>query len=110
MKIAGHLQKSTQVLTMMNSLVKLPEISAVMQKLSMEMTKAGIMEEMIDDTMEMMEDDDVEEEAEEQVEKVLFEITAGILGQAGAAPITIATQESEVNVDEMQKRLASLRE
>lgn len=47
--------------------------------------QAGILEEMMDDTLEMMDDDDeLEEEAEEEVERVLFEITDGKLGVAGA--------------------------
>lgn len=47
--------------------------------------QAGIIEEMIDDTLAMNEEDGVEEEAEEEVEKVLMELTQGILGKASAA-------------------------
>jgi charged multivesicular body protein 3 len=43
-----------------------------------------MMDEMIQDTMAFMDDDGVEEEAEEEVQKVLFEMTDGLLGQAGA--------------------------
>ena len=38
--------------------------------------QAGIIEEMLEDTMDM-EDDELEDEAEEEVEKVLWELTAG---------------------------------
>jgi hypothetical protein len=42
------------------------------------------MEEMMDDTLEGLdEDEELEEEADEEVEKVLFELTDGKLGQAG---------------------------
>jgi hypothetical protein len=42
------------------------------------------MEEMLDDTLEGLdEDEELEEEADEEVEKVLFELTDGKLGQAG---------------------------
>ena len=41
------------------------------------------MDEMIQDTMAFMDEDGVEEEAEEEVQKVLFEMTDGLLGQAG---------------------------
>jgi charged multivesicular body protein 3 len=40
--------------------------------------KAGIIEEMIDDTMDVMDDEDIEEAADEEVNKVLMEVTAGI--------------------------------
>ena len=42
------------------------------------------MEEMLDDTLNVEEDEEVEAEADEEVDKVLFELTDGKLGQAGA--------------------------
>ena len=45
--------------------------------------QAGIMEEMLEDTLEMNEDEEIEEEADAEVDKVLFELTNGKLGQAG---------------------------
>lgn len=42
------------------------------------------MEEMMDDTLEMQEDDEIEEEADAEVDKVLFELTDGKLGEAGS--------------------------
>ncbi len=39
--------------------------------------KAGLIDEMLQDTMEAMDDDEIEEEAEEEVNKVLFSITNG---------------------------------
>ncbi|KAI7862759.1 Snf7 family, partial [Spinellus fusiger] len=77
LKVAGSLQKSGQVMKLVNQLVRMPEIAQSMQQMSMEMTKAGIMEEMIGDTMDMMEDEDLEEEAEEQINSILFQITDG---------------------------------
>ena len=38
-KIAGSLQKSTEIMKMVNSLVKLPEIAGAMQEMSAEMMK-----------------------------------------------------------------------
>ncbi|TRY57902.1 hypothetical protein DNTS_014418 [Danionella cerebrum] len=57
--------KSTEVMKAMQSLVKVPEIQATMRELSKEMMKAGIIEEMLEDTLEGMED---EEEMEEEAE------------------------------------------
>lgn len=45
--------------------------------------QAGIMEEMLEDTLEMDEEEGIEEEADAEVDKVLFELTDGKLGQAG---------------------------
>ena len=41
------------------------------------MMKAGIIEEMVEETMEGLEDDDLEEAADTEVEKVLWELTKG---------------------------------
>lgn len=45
--------------------------------------KAGIMEEMLEETLNMEEDEELEEEADAEVDKVLFDITDGKLGAAG---------------------------
>lgn len=41
------------------------------------------MEEMLDDMLEMDEEEELEEEADAEIDKVLFELTNGKLGQAG---------------------------
>jgi charged multivesicular body protein 3 len=46
--------------------------------------QAGIMEEMMDDTLEMQDEEEIEEEADAEVDKVLFELTNGKLGEAGS--------------------------
>lgn len=80
MKISHTLQKSTSIMSLVNNLVKLPEISATMQEMSAEMMKAGIIEEMMEDTIEMGDEEGIEEEAEDEVNKVLFELTDGMCG------------------------------
>jgi charged multivesicular body protein 3 len=50
------------------------------------MMKAGILEEMIEDTMEGLEGEGEEEEEEEaaqaEIDRIMFELTAGALGTA----------------------------
>ena len=43
---------------------------------------------MLEDTLEMDEDEELEAEADEEVDKVLFELTDGKLGQAGKVDAT----------------------
>ncbi|XP_008281903.1 charged multivesicular body protein 3 [Stegastes partitus] len=122
LRVAGALQKSTEVMKAMQSLVKVPEIQATMRDLSKEMMKAGIIEEMLEDTFESMEDgEEMEEAAEEEVDKILFEITAGALGKAPSkvtdalpemepqAAAAASEDESEEDIEAMQSRLAALR-
>lgn len=55
----------------MQALIRLPEVAATMQELSKEMMRAGIIEEMLDDTMSSMEDEEeMEEAAQGEVDKV----------------------------------------
>lgn len=122
-RVAGSLAKSTEVMTAMQALVKLPEVAASMREMSKEMMKAGIIEEMIDETMESMEDvEEMEEEAQKEIDKVLWEITAGKLGEAPAAPLAApagessreavladAEEDQEDDMEDMQSRLQALR-
>ncbi|KOB70897.1 Charged multivesicular body protein 3, partial [Operophtera brumata] len=57
----------------MQVLVRLPEVAATMQELSKEMMRAGIIEEMLDETMS----------------SVLWELTQGKLGEAPAPPTAV---------------------
>ncbi|SNX83395.1 related to VPS24 - endosomal Vps protein complex subunit [Melanopsichium pennsylvanicum] len=85
-KVTGSMQKSTEIMKLSNQLVKLPEVSAIMRQMSAEMTKAGIMEELMEDTLDSgvlgEDEDEMEEEAQEEVDKVLYHLTDGKLGQA----------------------------
>ncbi|CAE6394781.1 unnamed protein product [Rhizoctonia solani] len=105
-KVTGSLQKSTEIMKLSNSLVKLPQISAAMREMSMEMTKAGIMEEMLDETLEGLdEDEELEVEADEEVEKVLFELTDGKLGQAGKVGGELPSTEDAEEEDEQDREM-----
>ncbi|XP_078267313.1 charged multivesicular body protein 3 [Rhinoraja longicauda] len=127
-RVTGALDKSTEVMKAMQNLVKIPEIQATMRDLSKEMMKAGIIDEMLEDTFESMEDEDMEEAAEMEIDKILFEVTAGALGKAPSkvtdalpepepepepVPIgaTAASDEGEAegDIEQMQSRLAALR-
>lgn len=112
----------------MQNLVRYPELAGIMRDMSKEMMKAGIIEEMLDETMESLEDtEEMEEEAAKEVDKVLWEITDGKLGEAPLPPQELAAAEKtktpavavaaddveddddEEDLQEMQSRLASLR-
>lgn len=111
----------------MQNLVRYPELAGIMRDMSKEMMKAGIIEEMLEETMESLDEtEDMEEEAQKEVDRVLWEVTNGRLGEApippeelaagGASEISTKTEtveddenEDEEELQEMQNRLASLR-
>jgi len=119
-KVTGALQTSTEVMQSMQALVRLPEIQKTMQELSREMMKAGILEEMVEDTMEGLEgEEEVEEAAQEEIDKILLELTAGALGAAPEVQDTlpaardqqpqVESDEAEDDIEEMKTRLEALR-
>ncbi len=102
-----------------NTLVRLPELTGTMRELSQELMKAGIIEEMVGDSLpndELLEGED--EEAEAEVEQVLSEVLHGKLGKAGAAEEQLPPQpaeeeesfeDQEATLEQMRGRLEALR-
>lgn len=120
--MAGALSKSTEVMQAMQRLIRIPEVAHTMQELSKEMMKAGIIEEMLDETMDTFEDtEELEEAAQSEIDNVLYEITKGEMGKAPDVPsaempeakkpvaVSVAEEEDESELEEMQTRLAALK-
>lgn len=102
----------------MQSLIRIPEVAHTMQEMSKEMMKAGIIEEMLDETMDSIEDtEEMEDAAQVEVDKVIWELTEGKLGEAPTPPVGEAEAttsqpeevEDEEELEDMQSRLAALR-
>merc|ERR1719219_2597188 len=73
LKVSGALAQSADVMRSMNALVKVPETQKAMMELSREMMKAGIIEEMMDDTMETFtEEESLEEAAQEEIDRIIL--------------------------------------
>jgi len=118
-KIEGSIRSSVGIMKDVNSLVRLPELTGTMRELSQELVKAGVIEEMVGDSLpEEMEDD--EEEAETEVDKVLGEILQDRMGKVGATPNLptpvqepVAEEEDEedgeATLHEMRNRLEALK-
>ncbi|KAH7690811.1 Snf7 family protein [Dioscorea alata] len=81
-RTVGHLSKSAEVMKLVNGLMKAPEVAATMQEFSKEMTKAGVIEEMVNDAVDTaLDSEDIEEEIEEEVDKVLAAIAGETASQ-----------------------------
>lgn len=117
-KIEGSIKASTGIMKDVNTLVRLPELTGTMRELSQELMKAGIIEEMVGDSLpddESMEGED--EEAETEVDKVLSEVLEGKLGKAKVdqtpvveEPVTEEyTEEQEATLEQMRGRLEALK-
>ncbi|XP_010267215.1 PREDICTED: vacuolar protein sorting-associated protein 24 homolog 1-like [Nelumbo nucifera] len=128
-RTVGHLSKSAEVMKLVNNLMKAPEVASTMQEFSKEMTKAGVIEEIVNDAVDTaLDSEDIEEETEEEVDKVLTELageTAAQLPEAvrrervkQPAQAARAAQEEEPiaegvddeeELEEIRERLARVR-
>lgn len=108
-KIEGSIKASTGIMKDVNTLVRLPELTGTMRELSQELMKAGIIEEMVGDSLpddELLEGED--EEAETEVDKVLGEILQGKLPKAKVDEKLV--EEPEVPEEDMEDQEATLEE
>lgn len=127
-KMAGSLQRSTEVMRNMQNLVKVTDIASTMQELSQEMMKTGIIGEMMDEAIEeAIDEEEIDEEAQQEVDKILSELKVDKLSNAPAktkAPTSEPIQREAVSskakdptpehdadddMQKMQKRLEMLR-
>eukprot|EP00009_Paramoeba_aestuarina_P008613 CAMPEP_0201520784 /NCGR_PEP_ID=MMETSP0161_2-20130828/12549_1 /ASSEMBLY_ACC=CAM_ASM_000251 /TAXON_ID=180227 /ORGANISM="Neoparamoeba aestuarina, Strain SoJaBio B1-5/56/2" /LENGTH=208 /DNA_ID=CAMNT_0047919267 /DNA_START=93 /DNA_END=719 /DNA_ORIENTATION=- len=104
MRVAGCMQESAEVMKMMNEVVKLPELHQTMMTMGMEMEKAGLIEEMMTDTLE-----DVlgveEGEVDAEVAKVFEELAIDLDGKAPVVPQTVQEEEKEPQLSEEDAKL-----
>jgi len=75
-KIEGSIRASVSVMKDVKQLVKLPELALTMRELSMELMKAGVIEEMVE---EMLPQDEAYGEEEDEVEEMIDQVLADIL-------------------------------
>ncbi|KAI6380449.1 hypothetical protein MCOR25_001641 [Pyricularia grisea] len=126
-KIEGSIRASVGVMREVNSLVRLPELAGTMQQLSVELMKAGIIEEMVQESFPEADAlAEYEEEAGEgEVDKVLGEILKDKAETTGKLPTAPVSQEpipakaqdeeeeeeedTQAMMDQMRNRLEALR-
>ncbi|CAJ2511677.1 Uu.00g073020.m01.CDS01 [Anthostomella pinea] len=124
-KIEGSIRASVGVMKDVNSLIRLPALAGTMQELSVELMKAGVIEDMIGDTLPVDDDglfEDDEAEADGEVDRVLGEILKGRMDKSGSLPSAPVAQEpvpaqaeeeeeedNEAMMDQMRNRLEALR-
>ena len=117
MKLAGSIQSSTEVMKTMSGLMKIPEMQRTMTEMSKQMMKMGIIEEMMEDSIDSVLDDVDEGVIDAEVEKVLFEVTQGKLeglpsvntSSLPSGSQATAGYEDEEPLEDMTSRLEALR-
>ena len=110
-KIEGSIKASVGIMKDVNTLVNLPELTGTMRELSQELMKAGIIEEMVGDTLDnqdIMEAED--EEVDAEVDKVLGEVLKDRLPAAAEPDIApVQPVEAEEEDEDQEEMLAQMR-
>ena len=107
--LVGQVGQSVGVMKGMNALLQVEQVRGVAREMGKEMMKSGLVAELMDDALAMTEADDVEALADAEVERVLFEVTDGLLGQIGEIKPgkqqsrTVAVRKEEKKQDEVEK-------
>eukprot|EP00775_Hariotina_reticulata_P002794 gene2794-3087_t len=116
LRVSGTLQKSGEVMKLVNDTLKLPELQKTMFEMSKEMAKAGLIEEMMNDAIDSaLGDEELEEETDAEVEKVLLEVagdTLAAMPAARARPAATAAQVEEgpsAEDEDLRERLNAMR-
>lgn len=111
-KIEGSIKASTGIMKDVNSLVRLPALTGTMRELSQELVKAGIIEEMVGDSMPETEALDEDEEAEDEVNKVLSEVLKDRMPATEEKPDEVFPEpvagEPQVEEEENQEEILSV--
>ncbi|KAI8301903.1 Vacuolar protein-sorting-associated protein 24 [Colletotrichum sp. SAR11_59] len=119
-KIEGSIRASVGVMKDVNRLIRLPELAGTMQELSAELMKAGIIEEMVGESLPEDMDELEEEEAEGEVDKVLGEVLKDRMPKEQLPAVPVAQEpkpveaeeeeeDAEAMMDQMRNRLEALR-
>lgn len=108
-KVTGCIKKSTQVMYSMNTLLKLPQIHDSMYSMAKEMTKAGLIEELVNDTMSSMEDETEQDIMDNEVDAIVDQILTGKILQATSAPISNPKQSNIEKAQSEDEELIKMR-
>lgn len=123
-KLTQSLHSLAVVMKDVNQLVKIGVVLATMQELSKELMKAGIINEMMDDAIDLdfEEDEELEHESQEEVNKIIASLTEDKFSKISNEVPTnsvdveeepkaeVQEEEDTEALDEMRERLRALQE
>jgi charged multivesicular body protein 3 len=99
LKVTGCFKQSTDVMHMMNQMVRLPEIQEAAQRMNMEMQQAGLIGEMVDDAFDSAMDQESPEDQELAV-RLMYNEIAGQINKTAAKPVALLpVNQAEIDAD-----------
>ncbi|KAL0221154.1 hypothetical protein RCL1_001008 [Eukaryota sp. TZLM3-RCL] len=114
-KLASAMSSSTQIMQTMGALLKLPELNQTMMRMAQEMERAGMIDEMVNETLDSaLGDENEESEAEEELDSIVNQIIteqfSKVKGPASGLPQNSSKIDENIEEDDViNQRLAALR-
>ncbi|CCF56442.1 hypothetical protein KAFR_0B01430 [Kazachstania africana CBS 2517] len=110
-QIANQMATSTAIVSEVNSLVRIPQLQSTMVELEKELMKAGIISEMVDDTLETLSEDEegIDEEVDAEVNKIIEEFTNEKFSKVNNIPeveLPLASAQEQEKQQEQQQPIA----
>uniref|UniRef100_A0A0E0LKM8 Uncharacterized protein n=1 Tax=Oryza punctata TaxID=4537 RepID=A0A0E0LKM8_ORYPU len=97
--MVGQLAKSTEVMKIVNNLMKAPELAVTMQQFTKEVIKAEVKEKIVNDIVDSaLDPENIEDDIEEEVDKVLAAVAIDIASQLPAA-----ARKQKINPESMNR-------
>jgi len=106
-RTAHALGRSATIMALMGAVLNGPQVSADLRALGAEMTKAGIVGELVGEAVDAATGADDEAEVDDVVDGILYEVSAGALGRAlptAAPPRAAAAAAAEPDAGAGQPR------
>ena len=111
LKMQGAYQMSTEVMQAFGAIMSVGRMTDTMRTMEREMTKAGLISEMMDEAMDS--DPDLDEAADEEVANVMREIVPELALPTEAVPpaqsVAAPTGEQDDELAAMSRRLEALK-
>lgn len=129
-KMTQSIQASTGIMKDVNSVINLGVITGTMQELLKELMKAGIINEMMDDAVDLDVDEELEDESQEEVNKIISSLTEDKFSKIDSevpqenlaepeqpepeqelrSPVAVNDDDDYLAIEEMRQRLKELQE
>jgi hypothetical protein len=107
LKVTGCFKQSAEITHMMNQMLRLEEVQAVAQQMNMEMANAGLIAEMVDESLEQATAQEAPEDQDLAVRLVYNEI-AGQINKTAARPVPVLpVDQAELDANPQAAALVS---
>jgi charged multivesicular body protein 3 len=106
-KMMDSIKKSTELMRVMNSLLRVPQLHQSIRTMQQEMIKAHVIEDIMEDTLETMDDIEMETEAEKETDLILSELAKELFIDLDIIKSELPEKEKQPAIPTKEEKLSS---